>query len=165
MCPINYQLSVDGHKCIKPGAYLIFTQSNHNYLRRISLTVNGAALDSLQISGSNKNERIQPVAIDYHYAYKTLYWASVDMSGGEQSRIYRAFFNGSQPNVMLDSNIGVVEGIAVDWLSDNIYWSDWTQRHIEMAHLTHAGNRATHRRIIVWQNTHPRALTLHPIKG
>lgn len=53
------------------------------------------------------------------------------------------------------------EGIAVDWLSRNIYWSDMGRHRIEVAKLTGA-----HRRTILWSDIEsPRSIALHPSKG
>jgi hypothetical protein len=52
------------------------------------------------------------------------------------------------------------EGIAVDWLSRNIYWSDLARNRIEVARLNGA-----HRRAILWSEVDsPKSIALHPAK-
>jgi len=52
------------------------------------------------------------------------------------------------------------EGIAVDWLSRNIYWSDLMRNRIEVARLNGA-----HRRAILWNDMDsPKSLAVHPAK-
>lgn len=45
---------------------------------------------------------------------------------------------------------------ALDWLSDNVYWTDWDK--IEMSR-----RNGSSRRIIVWQNCRPRTITVDPL--
>ena len=45
---------------------------------------------------------------------------------------------------------------ALDWLSDNIYWTDWDK--IEMSRRNGSSGR-----IIVWQNCRPRTITVDPL--
>jgi len=52
------------------------------------------------------------------------------------------------------------EGIAVDWLSRNIYWSDFGRNRIEVAKLNGA-----HRRAILWNDIDsPKSIALDPAK-
>jgi len=43
--------------------------------------------------------------------------------------------NVSKPYVILNVTEGYVEGIAVDWVANNIFWTDVTRAVIEVARL------------------------------
>ena len=84
-----------------------------------------------------------------------IYWS--DTTG---SAIRRANYDGSQPEVFLDSLDGLMfpEGVAVDWLARNIYWTDSGKRTIEVANLD------TKQKKILFdeQIKNPRDIALHP---
>ena len=67
-----------------------------------------------------------------------VYWT--DTTG---SCIMRSNYNGSNAETFLDANDGIKfpEGIAVDWLSRNLYWIDSGKRTIEVAHLETKGRK------------------------
>lgn len=53
------------------------------------------------------------------------------------------------------------EGIAVDWIGRNLYWSDSGTDRIEVSHLN-----GTSRRVLVSENLdEPRAIVLDPGEG
>ena len=54
----------------------------------------------------------------------------------------RANYNGSNVEIFLNEIDGLKfpEGIAVDWLSRNVYWADSGKRTIEVASLDQKGH-------------------------
>ena len=81
---------------------------------------------------------------------------------GEHSlgRIFRSDQNGLNMELVL-SNVGKVEGIAIDWVGRLIYWTAFTSGRIEVARLD-----GTFRKILL--NTeldYPRGMALDPEKG
>ena len=53
------------------------------------------------------------------------------------------------------------EGLALDWLSGNIYWVDAEAKKIEVARKD-----GKHRKVLISNNLdRPRAITLHPMNG
>ena len=52
-------------------------------------------------------------------------------------------------------------GVAVDWVTDKLYWTDTGRRHIEVANMA-----ATMRTILVWTGLDkPRDIAVHPPTG
>ena len=52
-------------------------------------------------------------------------------------------------------------GVAVDWISNKLFWSDSGTSKIEVSHLD-----GSSRSVLIWEGLEkPRALALHPIKG
>ena len=79
----------------------------------------------------------------------------------ESNKINRAFLNGSQSEVVVDVGISYPDGLAVDWVADNIYWTDTFFARIECARLD-----GRHRKTLIWKNlTEPHSLALDPGKG
>lgn len=62
---------------------------------------------------------------------------------------------------VVTNGIGRVEGIAVDWIAGNIYWTDQGFDVIEVARLN-----GSFRYVVISQGLDkPRAITVHPEKG
>lgn len=62
------------------------------------------------------------------------------------------------------SGIHVVEGIAVDWMADNLYWTDdGPKKTISVARLEKASQ--TRKTLIEGKMTHPRAIVVDPLNG
>lgn len=74
--------------------------------------------------------------------------------------ISSAFLNGTQMTTVVDSGIFSVEGLAVDWCAENLYWSDFELKQIEVSRLN-----GRSRRVIVWQSVYPRVLVVDPGAG
>ena len=69
-------------------------------------------------------------AVDFHNRTGRIYWAD-----SMKKAIYSAFENGSDVRAIVTSGVDVVEAIAVDWIAENIYWTDYTMQHVEVAKL------------------------------
>ncbi len=126
-----------------------------------------ANLDRLRVHNVS-----QPSFVDFHDTTGTgtgigsgrpgsgrIYWTDFD---GRTKRgwISRAFLNGSQMERVLETGLYSMEGLAVDWLGQNLFWSDSRLQRIEAARLDGAW-----RRVIVWHNTEPRLIALQPTEG
>ena len=73
----------------------------------------------------------------------------------------RSFLNGSNVEPLVDSGIELLEGIAVDWISRNVYWADSSTNRIELANM----DRPI-RKLVVWENIEsPRCLAVDPPNG
>lgn len=60
--------------------------------------------------------------------------------------------------------IHTVEGIAVDWMADNLYWTDdGPKKTISVARLEKASQ--TRKTLIEGKMTHPRAIVVDPLNG
>ncbi|CAH1985142.1 unnamed protein product [Acanthoscelides obtectus] len=73
----------------------------------------------------------------------------------------RAFVNGSDPQRVVDLGLYLPEGIAVDWLGLNVYWTDPVMHRIEVARLV-----GTSRRTLLWDEAfEPHGIVLDPAAG
>ncbi|XP_012580569.1 PREDICTED: low-density lipoprotein receptor-related protein 5 [Condylura cristata] len=75
--------------------------------------------------------------------------------------ISRAFMNGSSVEHVVEFGLDYPEGIAVDWLGQNLYWADTGTNRIEVARLD-----GQFRQVLVWRDLdNPRSLALDPTRG
>ncbi|VDO82840.1 unnamed protein product [Soboliphyme baturini] len=94
--------------------------------------------------------------VDYDPVEGYVYW-----SDSELKMIRRVKLDGSDESDVVISEFDESDGIALDWVARNIYWTDAGTRRIEVASLDgHA------RRILVSTGlTHPRAIAVDPAGG
>ncbi|PIK49920.1 Prolow-density lipoprotein receptor-related protein 1 [Apostichopus japonicus] len=178
-CSQGYTL-VNGSVCslqheIKP--YLVFSN-------RRNITV--APLD-----GKGSKSIIKglgnAIAVDYDWQASTIYWSDILINGEETSTtIYATYFNSQDKNrvamvvpelaliteshywptlllavVIHNSGIRNGDGLAVDWVGRNLYWTDKGLNVIEVSKLDGA-----HRKVLMDENLEePRAIALNPRIG
>lgn len=63
--------------------------------------------------------------------------------------------------LILVSDIGSPEGLAIDWVSRNIYWTDSTKDTIEVANI----ETKLRRTLFDTQLVNPRGIAIHPQRG
>ncbi|XP_052236453.1 prolow-density lipoprotein receptor-related protein 1-like isoform X3 [Dreissena polymorpha] len=154
-CHAGYFLKSDDFTC-KPlesdPVYVIF--SNRHELRRVDTATSSAV--SL-ISGLRNT-----IALDFYYnrdGYAVLFWTDV-----MEDKIYRGTMMGnalSDVRPIVSSGLATTEGVAVDWIGENIYWVESSLDQIEVAKLD-GTNRTT---LIAGNMSSPRAIAVDPTKG
>ena len=73
--------------------------------------------------GSLKNA----IAVDYDFADNCVFWADI-----ADRDIKRACLDGHSENQRLVGLNGTVEGLAYDWISQNLYWVETTTVAIQI---------------------------------
>ena len=69
--------------------------------------------------------------------------------------------NGAQREDVIEFGLGTPEGLAVDWLAHNIYFSDTMSHRIEVARLD-----GSSRKVLLWKDLEtPRSIALDPMEG
>jgi low-density lipoprotein receptor-related protein 4 len=62
---------------------------------------------------------------------------------------------------IISTNLSTPTGLAVDWIANNIYWTDTTRKVIEVSRLD-----GSCRKVLIYDKVEdPRALTVFPKKG
>lgn len=95
-------------------------------------------------------------SLDVHVKSGSLYFS--DATNGT---IRRSYLNGSSVATILQFDKESAGSIAIDWISDNIYFVENLRNRIEVFNI-----RTSARKILVWsQLGQPQHIALHPAKG
>ncbi|XP_047488646.1 low-density lipoprotein receptor-related protein 1-like [Penaeus chinensis] len=154
-CLNGYGLEPDGFTCKSTDAaipYLIF--SNRHELRSINLK-NGMEVKALISSLKNT------IALDFFHSDDgdVIFWTDV-----LDDKIYRGtMLAGALSNieVVVQTGLATAEGLAVDWIGENLYWVESNLNQIEVAKL----NGSYRRTLVTSRMESPRSISLDPRDG
>ncbi|TSL22046.1 Low-density lipoprotein receptor-related protein 8 [Bagarius yarrelli] len=151
-CYQGYEMDPVSNTCKAVGQspYLMFT--NRHEIRRIDLLKR----DYTQVAPTLKNA----VALDVDVNTNKMYWCDLFYR-----KIFSAYINkasnSSEQITLIDSALHSPEGIAVDWVHNNIYWTDSGHKTISVA--TADGKK---RKVLFDSElSEPRAIALDPRQG
>ena len=75
--------------------------------------------------------------------------------------ISRAFMNGSSNEHVVSVGLQYPDGLAVDWIGNNLFWTDSKTHRIEVSKLD-----GRYRKTLLWENIwEPRSITVDPEEG
>ncbi|KAL1489546.1 hypothetical protein ABEB36_013499 [Hypothenemus hampei] len=145
--------------------------SGHSPLTASAVTLLYSTTKEIRIitsTFSNKNQKIKPTAIiknytyispiDFHYDQKKICWADHELES-----IQCCVLNGlnAENKTVIMTGVLIPDGLAIDWLTNNIYWTDTETNRIEVATL-----EGKHRKVLFWTDIdQPRAVVVVPMKG
>ena len=96
------------------------------------------------------------VALDVHVKENTIYWSDIN-----RHIITRMDLETGKTENIITDDLGVVDGLAVEWESNLIYWADYSKHRVEVASLD--GSR---RKLLFTEEVeYPRGIALYPKKG
>ena len=96
------------------------------------------------------------VALDVHVKEKTVYWSDIN-----RHVIQRMDLETGETDDIITDDLGVVDGLAVEWESNLIYWTDYSKHRVEVASLS-----GSLRKLLFTEEVeHPRGIALYPKKG
>lgn len=88
-------------------------------------------IEGTQIRSLRSSSRMRRLtAFDFHNRTGRIYWA--DRSSHS---IYSSFENGTNVVKLVGSGLALVESLAVDWIGQNLYWTDYLLQHIEVSRI------------------------------
>ena len=97
----------------------------------------------------------RPVALEYDKVEDRVYWSDVTLK-----IICRAFRNGTGFEVLFD-DIGVADGLTIDFAGRQLYWTSETNNTVEVSKLD-----GSYRKILIrWHLDNPRDIIVDSVGG
>ncbi|XP_069042806.1 low-density lipoprotein receptor-related protein 1 isoform X2 [Lepisosteus oculatus] len=155
-CRSGFSLGSDGKSCKKPEheLFLVYGKGRPGIIR--GMDMNARVPDEYMIPIENL---MNPRALDFHSESGFIYFADAT-----SYLIGRQKIDGTERETILKDGIHTVEGIAVDWMANNLYWTDdGPKKTISVARLEKASQ--TRKTLIEGKMTHPRAIVVDPLHG
>uniref|UniRef100_A0A8C1T1Y0 Low density lipoprotein receptor-related protein 1Ab n=1 Tax=Cyprinus carpio TaxID=7962 RepID=A0A8C1T1Y0_CYPCA len=155
-CRSGFSLGSDGKSCKKPEheLFLVYGKGRPGVIR--GMDMHARVYDEHIIPIENLNN---PRALDFHAETEFIYFADAT-----SYIIGRQKIDGTERDIIVKDGIHTVEGIAVDWMGQNLYWTDdGPKKTISVAKLEKASQ--TRKTLIEGKMTHPRAIVVDPSHG
>ncbi|XP_022241765.1 low-density lipoprotein receptor-related protein 2-like [Limulus polyphemus] len=152
VCNIGYELSRDGRSCSRVEEFLLY--SHQKFVRGTFLNSVGESFTDAMVPVVGKSARF--VGLDFDARQNYIYYSDVILDV-----IYRIKTDGTEPKSVLASQNEGVEGLALDWVSDNLYYIDSRKGTLNVISV----NNFRHRRTLISNLKRPRAIVVHPNKG
>uniref|UniRef100_H3ARX9 EGF-like domain-containing protein n=4 Tax=Latimeria chalumnae TaxID=7897 RepID=H3ARX9_LATCH len=155
-CRTGFSLASDGRSCKKPKneLFLFYGKGRPGIIRGMDLNTKASDEYMIQIESL-----VNPRALDFHAETNYIYFADTT-----SFLIGRQKIDGTGRETILKDDIDNVEGIAVDWIGNNLYWTnDGHRKTINVARLEKASQ--SKKTIIEGEMSHPRGIVLDPLNG
>ncbi|UYV71351.1 LRP6 [Cordylochernes scorpioides] len=153
-CPSGILLKDDGKTCEDRATQFLLIARRAD-VRMVSLETMDFTDSIIPVHGIK-----HIIAVDYDPSTDYFYWADDDNRG-----IRRAYLNGTNQESLITTKFLQSDGIAIDWVSQNLYWTDAVIDCIEVAKIRPDSNEL-YRKVIVETNLQePRAIVVDPDGG
>lgn len=151
-CPTGIEMSKHDNKICEPHPATFLTVAARLSLVRISLDTEDFWDVTLPIPSLNN-----AVDVDFHMEKQRIFFTNL-----EQHMIQSVSFrNFSDVTNIVSTNLSLPDGVAVDWIADNIYWTNTGNKIIEVARIDGSSRRT----VIAKDLEDPRSVAVYPGKG
>uniref|UniRef100_A0A803TQP0 LDL receptor related protein 1B n=1 Tax=Anolis carolinensis TaxID=28377 RepID=A0A803TQP0_ANOCA len=155
-CKMGFILGSDGRSCKRPKKelFLFYGKGRPGIIRGMDL--NTKVADEYMIPIENL---VNPRALDFHSETNYIYFADTT-----SFLIGRQKIDGSERETILKDDLDNVEGIAVDWIGNNLFWTnDGNRKTINVARLEKASQ--SRKTLLEGDMSHPRGIVVDPVNG
>ncbi|XP_065167955.1 low-density lipoprotein receptor-related protein 1 [Atheta coriaria] len=151
LCAAGYKL-INNTKCIvqTPPSFLMVAKS-------LPATIKGINLNDYTEAMVPIIELKQPTAFDFDASSRSIIYSDL-----QNAVIEKATIEGGEKTTLSDDGIDKCDGIAYDWLSKNLYWTDEGHNSISVMRMSNTSIRRT---LIFDRKIRPRAIVLDPKRG
>ncbi|KAG1968577.1 low-density lipoprotein receptor-related protein 1B [Pimephales promelas] len=155
-CRTGFSLGSDGQSCKKPknDLFLFYGKGRPGIIRGLDMNVKSSNEHIVPIE-----DLVNPRALDYHAETGNIFFADTT-----SFLIGRQKVDGSGRETILKDDLDNVEGISVDWIGNNLYWTnDGYRKTISVARLEQASG--TRKTLLEGDMSHPRAIVVDPLNS
>uniref|UniRef100_A0A914WJQ4 EGF-like domain-containing protein n=1 Tax=Plectus sambesii TaxID=2011161 RepID=A0A914WJQ4_9BILA len=156
-CPHMMRLSPDNQTCLVVNQTLVYATPTNI----VAMDILPPHTRLFPVLAGKSVEKVQ--ALDFDAEEKIVYWADAN-----SATIARVYLNGSgNVEVIVKSDLQNPNGIAVDWLSDNVYFTSWSEGD-GMASISIASENGHYRRVLLNEKNglqKPRDIVVDPQSG
>ncbi|GAB6028318.1 hypothetical protein CHUAL_002491 [Chamberlinius hualienensis] len=152
VCNIGYQLDSDNRACNLIEEFIIYSQQK--YIRGVLLEQSTTGFNEAMIPVVNRASRF--VGLDFDADENYIYFSDVI-----SDVIYRIKTNGTGKESVLPSQNEGVEGLALDWVTKNLYYIDSRKGTLNVLRV----QNNTQSRTLLHDLRRPRGLAVHPNRG
>ena len=155
LCKYRYRLKDDGYSCEFVDSFLIFARSWE--VRGISLDNNYIHDVTIPILGLSS-----AVGVDFDALEEYIYFSDVKLD--KIGRVYIGNDSGGDIEWIVSENLENADGVAVDWIGRNLYWTDSKTQGESQISVSKLDGK--YRKILLQKDIYkPRAIVVHPSKG
>ncbi|XP_041779439.1 low-density lipoprotein receptor-related protein 2 [Anopheles merus] len=151
-CHTGWQLSKDLMNCHLVRQFLMYSQQRFIKGKVLDPVIEGFSDAILPVV----SRRARFVGLDFDAVDEHIYYSDV-----LQDVIYRVHRNGTGREIVLASQNEGVEGLAVDWVSKNLYYIDSRKGTLNVL----STRNTSYRRTLLKNLKRPRAIVVHPNRG
>ncbi|CAG0883350.1 unnamed protein product [Darwinula stevensoni] len=137
----------NGSQCAGHDPFLMYSVDSE--IAGLNLEKNSSNMVLMPPSGVSS-----ATSLDFHAEKGYIYWAD-----NEQGRISRVRRDGTNREVVIQGVESGIEGLAVDWIAGNLYWTNSKLNLIMVAHLNGSSQ------MVIATGNAPSAIAVHPSKG
>ncbi|KAK5890671.1 hypothetical protein CesoFtcFv8_014167 [Champsocephalus esox] len=155
-CRTGYSLDSDAQSCKKPknDLFLFYGKGRPGVIRGLDMNIKSSDEHIVPIE-----DLVNPRAIDYYAESGHIYFADTT-----SFLIGRQQIDGNSRETILKDELDNVEGISVDWIGNNLYWTnDGYRKTISVARLERASR--TRKTLLEGNMSHPRAIVVDPLNS
>ncbi|TRY73318.1 hypothetical protein TCAL_01912 [Tigriopus californicus] len=161
VCPSGIQATSNGTCLDQPYEILILAKQDG--LRSISLDTPDFTDIVIPIQVPMPLDR-EVIAVDFDPVSQFVYFTNTHDTHDSAVGIYRTALDGSSYSEVITSGIRHPDGVAIDWIGNNVFWTDNNkdqQAYVGVARLDGSSKRS-----IIWHGLdQPRAIALDSSKG
>lgn len=151
VCNTGYELASNQKSCQPIKEFLLYSQQK--FVRGIMIKNENAFSDAI-VPIVSRSARF--VGLDYSHKSQYIFYSDVILDV-----IYKIKVDGTaKENVLASQNEGV-EGLALDWVTNNLYYIDSRKGTLNVLSV----NNPSYRRTLLKNLKRPRAIVVHPNRG
>ncbi|XP_069108702.1 low-density lipoprotein receptor-related protein 2-like isoform X5 [Argopecten irradians] len=157
LCDVGFHLAKNQINCTETSSILMFAAKYS--LRGVPVHDTSYKVDAIpQVFAKNSGRQgVNYVALDYDAEDEKIYFSDI-----RNYAIMHAKLNSTEkPMPLTVKDVRSVEGLSVDWISRNLYYTDFYRSTVSVLRLHHPEET----RVLLSGMGKPRSVVVHPLKG